>query len=180
MVIAVMFAAVWSAACSGGATNENTTPVEVVNANPANNANIVPLTPTNGPVADTATNTGQANVTVLNPPTNPKPMVYSAPDDSEYSTSMDKSGSAIETRTFKNNKYIVKVTKVWKGVNDKTITIYLKSGKTVNLPGDRFADIKSIPVESFYAAAGIMNPQLPAPALPAKGKTKPGETDNPQ
>jgi len=82
-------------------------------------------------------------------------MTFPAPDNSEYQTTMDKTGAAIETRTFHDNPYITKVTRTWKGVNDKSIAIYLKSGKVVNLPGDKLPEIRSLPVESFYEAAGV-------------------------
>jgi hypothetical protein len=86
---------------------------------------------------------------------------------------MNSSGQAIETRVFHKDPQISKVDKVWKGVNDKTISIYLKSGKVVKVPGDKWPDIKSQPVQVFYEAAGLKAPQ-PAgtPAVRKEDKPK--------
>jgi hypothetical protein len=59
---------------------------------------------------------------------------------------------------------------VWKSVNDQTISIYLKSGKVVKLPGDKWPDIKSQPVQSFYDAAGVKPPTPVATGTPAVRK----------
>jgi len=166
--------------CGGTQSNENSSAVAAVDSNPAANSNVVPLAPINGlpPVgnANGATNANQQNVTVITPPANAKPMTFPAPDNSEYSTTMDKTGSAIETRVFHDNKYITKVTRVWKGVDDKTIQIYLKNGKVVNLPGDRLSEIRSLPVEKFYEAAGVtVTPPVynGPPAVNKQQQTKP-------
>jgi len=100
------------------------------------------------------------------PPGNPKPMTFPAPDDSEYSTLMDKSGAAIETRVFHSDPRILKVERIWKGVNDKVVNIYLKNGKVVKVAGDKWPDIKSQPVGVFYDAAGVKPPSPPAQEAP--------------
>jgi hypothetical protein len=92
-----------------------------------------------------------------------KPLTYPAPDNSEFYTTMDSSGQAIETREFHNHPQLIKVTRVWKGVNDKTIHIYLKNGKVVDLPGDKIENINSQPASVFLDAAGI-KPAAPPPA----------------
>ena len=183
LVISLAILAAVSFGCGGGETNSNAnSSAVVVNANPADNSNVVALTPANGmPPASNANgfpNANQPNVSVVNAPpmTNAKPMTYPAPDNSDYQTTMDKTGSAIEIRTFHDNKYITKVTRTWKGVNDKSIQIYLKNGKVVNVPGDKLPEIRSLPVESFYTAAGITinQPASGGPPAPAKQQqTKP-------
>jgi hypothetical protein len=159
---------------SSSQTNSNT--AVATNVNPANTASIVPDRPTNGTTIDAnaanSANVNQAQVKVVKPSTNVKPMTYPAPDDSEYSSSMDKSGQAIETRIFHKDPLIVKVEKVWKGVSDQTVNIYLKSGKVVKLPGNKWPDIKSKPVQSFYEAAGVTPPSPVTTGTPAVRKTE--------
>jgi hypothetical protein len=157
--------------CGGSSTESNANTVEVTNSNPANSAGIVPYTPTNGNSIDAnaanLSNANQAQVKVVTPPANAKPMTFPAPDDSEYSSTMDKTGAAIERRVFHNDPQLVKVEKVWKGVNDKTISIYLKNGKVVKLPGDKIENINSQPASVFLDAAGVKPTAAPA-APPAK------------
>jgi hypothetical protein len=97
-------------------------------------------------------------------------MSFPAPDNSEYTSSMDKSGQAIEVRTFHDNPLISKVERIWKGVNEKVVNIYLNNGKVVKVPGDKWPDIKSQPVESFYDAAGVKPPQPVVKGTPAVRK----------
>ena len=153
IVIALSIAASFS--CGG--TAANTSEPTNVNVTQVNTPNTVPVVP---PPANMATaNANAAKVTNGNPVANtnlkPGPMVFPAPDDSEYSSTMDKSGEAIETRTFHHNPQIVKVTRTWKSPTDKTIEIYLKNGKVIKLPGDQFPNINNLPVAEFLKAAGL-------------------------
>jgi hypothetical protein len=153
-------------------TNANAINVAVTNSNPDNTANVVPYVPTNGTVIDAnaanPANANQSEVKVVTPPTNAKPMTFPAPDNSEYSSTMNSSGQAIETRVFRNNPVINKVERIWKGVDEKTVNIYLKSGKVVKVTGDKWPDIKSQPVESFYEAAGVKPPPPVTTGTPVK------------
>lgn len=83
---------------------------------------------------------------------------------------MDKSGQAIETRVFHNNPLISKVERIWKGVNDKVVNIYLKNGKVIKVPGDKWPEIKSLPVATFYEAAGVKPAQPAVKGTPAQIK----------
>jgi len=143
-------------ACGGSSESPaNNARTQVVNANPANNAGLVPYTPANSAANANVAADANVPVTVTKLNGEKKPITYAAPDDSDYNTSMDSKGEAVETRTFHSDKYLTKVVRTWKSPSDKTISIYLKSGKVVNLPGDEWPDIKGQPVENFYAAAGI-------------------------
>ena len=161
---------------SSSSTETNSNAAVATNVNPANTAATVPFTPTNGTNIDSnaanPTNVNQAQVKVVTPSTSVKPMTFPAPDDSEYSSSMDKSGQAIETRVFHKDPLIVKVEKVWKSVNDQTVSIYLKNGKVVKLPGNKWPDIKSQPVQSFYDAAGVKPTSSVTTGTPAVRKTE--------
>ena len=154
--------------------NANTAPVEVVNANPTGNTNIITIDTTNANSINAAnSNRGITNVTAP-PMTGAKQMTYPAPDNSEFFTTMDKSGQAIETRVFHNHPQLDKVTRTWKSVNEKTISIYLKNGKVITLPGDKIENINSQPVSVFLDAAGIK----PAPAPPATRGKSPAKVDD--
>jgi hypothetical protein len=125
------------------------------------NSTTVPVVPPPANMAGANTNT--AKIVNANPAANtnikPGPMVFPAPDDSEYSSTMDKSGEAIETRTFHHNPQILKVTRIWKSPTDKTIEIHLKNGKVIKLLGDQFPNINNLPVSEFLKAAGLQGQQ---------------------
>ena len=160
IAVSVLAAVCLTICCGGSSTETNSNTVVVTNSNPANNASVEVMKPTTGiPAnANVPTFSGNGNVQVVTPTGKAKALTFPAPDDSEYASSMDKSGSAIETRTFHSDPVIAKVVRVWKGVDDKSISIYLKSGKVVKVAGDKWPDIKSQPVQNFYEAAGVQPP----------------------
>jgi hypothetical protein len=161
--------------CGGGQGNENTASVQIINASPANDASVVPIVPSNGQGNVNGGFPANGNVMTVNPPGgNVKQLTYPAPDDSEYSASMDSSGVAVETRTFRSDKYIAKVVRTTRDPENKTIAVYLRSGKVVNLAGDRWPEIRSIPVTALYEAAGIKAPAEPTQANTAV-KQKPAD-----
>jgi len=160
--------------CGSSASNltANSNTAVTVNTSSANSAAVIPYASANGAPIDAnaanSTNSNQTQIKVINPPAgNPKPMTFPAPDDSEYSSSMNKSGQAVETRVFHNDPSISKVERIWKDVNDKVVNIYLKSGKVVKVPGDKWPDIKSQPVAVFYEAAGVKPAQPVVKGTPA-------------
>lgn len=170
-IAASSFLAFGCGSSSSNMTDSNS--VAATNANVTNTSNVVPIMPVNGTLNDAnAANAAGANqqAKVVTPPANAKPMTFPAPDDSEYSSSMNSSGQAIETRVFRNDPQIAKVERLWKNVNDKVITIYLKNGKKVNVPGDKLAEIKSVPITTFYDAAGLKPTQAAAKTSPAGKK----------
>ena len=173
--------AVFGTGCSSAesSSTSNSNVVSSANTNATNNAITIPVKPANEAATETnaanTVNANQAQIKVVSPPANAKMMTFPAPNDSDYATTMNSAGQAIETRTFHNDPQINKVERVWKDVNDKTVNIYLKSGKMVKVPGDKWPDIKSLPVETFYEAAGI-KPAQPA----AKDKTTERKQDKPK
>ena len=137
-----------SSSSSNATANSNTT--AIANASSANVATAVPYTSVNGAAIDAnaanPTNANQAQIKV------------------------DKSGQAVETRVFHSDPLISKVERVWKGVDEKAVSIYLKNGKIVKVPGDKWPDIKSQPVQTFYEAAGVKPPQPVTNGTPAVRK----------
>ena len=178
LAIMILTGALCLASCGGGQSNENTT-AQVINANSANNASVVPIVPVNGQGNVNGTFPTNENVTVVNPSAaNVKLLTYPGPDDSEYAATMDKSGVAIETRTFRSDKYISKVVRTTRDPQNTTTAIYLRSGKVVTLAGDKWPDIRSQPLSVIYEAAGIKAPPAQLqPKAPVNGtvKTKPSE-----
>jgi len=118
---------------------------------------------TNG-AANNAAN--MANVQVITPgkATNPgRP----ASDNSEIFVELKD--VPIETRVFKNHPQLIKVVK--SGAPGKTtIKVYLKGGKVVDVPGDKFANLGAETAASILAAAGVKAPAAPESSRPADTK----------
>jgi hypothetical protein len=140
-----------------GSTPNNSNSTVNANDNQASNSVLVPYpaAPVNSSNGNTLAIINANSAANVNSALKPKMLTYPAPDDSEYSSTMDKSGMAIETRIFHSHPQLIKVTRTWKGVNDKTISIYFKSGKIVKLPGDQIPNINSVPASVFLDAAGV-------------------------
>lgn len=157
-----------------GSTSNSSNTAAAANENQTSNPVLVPY-----PAAPVnSANSNNLAIVNTNPAANanssqkPKMMTYPAPDDSEYSSTMDKSGMPIETRVFHNNPQLIKVTRTWKNVNDKTISIYLKNGRVVKLPGDQVPNMNSVPASVLLDAAGI-KPPAPHPAAANATETDP-------
>lgn len=87
------------------------------------------------------------------------------PENSEITVSLGE--VATETRTFKGHAQLDKVVKTTEGKNS-SVKVYLKNGKTVDLPGEKIPNIRTIPVASILEAAGGA-PMPEQKALPNKG-----------
>jgi hypothetical protein len=75
----------------------------------------------------------------------------------------------IETRVFKSHPQLVKVVK--SGMPGKmTIKVYLKGGKVVDVPGDKFPNLGAETAASILDAAGIKAPQPPSSTRPDQKK----------
>ncbi|HEX2639234.1 MAG TPA: hypothetical protein VHL50_01625 [Pyrinomonadaceae bacterium] len=146
---------------SNGAANTASNPAAAqANQNPANATNMIVVKPED--LANYNANTG-GRVIVNNPTGEPiKPTAFPAPDYSEYTTVMNKDGLPVETRVFKNNAQIDKIVRSWKSPKEKKISVYLKSGKVVELDGDKLENINSVPVAAILEAVGL-KPQNSAP-----------------
>jgi len=101
------------------------------------------------------------NVKVVSP-TNP------APDNSEVSTSMNKQGEPVETRTFKNHPILLKVEKIFIDIKNPTTRVYLKNGKVVELPPGEISDASTAPADEILRAVKISPKVAPQKDVPAK------------
>ena len=86
---------------------------------------------------------------------NASKILTTAPDNSEISTRMDKDGTPIETRTFKSSEKLAKVERIYTDLKNPTIRVYLKNGKTIDLPKDKISDIFSVSANEILKAAGV-------------------------
>lgn len=91
------------------------------------------------------------------------------PDGSEVFTELRD--VPIETRIFKNHPQLLKVVK--SGAPDRaTVKVYLKSGKIVEIPGDKVPNLSNAQAADILNAAGV-KPEAPPP-----GETR-SDTKNP-
>ncbi len=88
-----------------------------------------------------------------------------APDDSIFTTQLTDVG--LETRTFKSDPQLKKVERIT-SAKGKTIKVYLRSGKVIELQGDKLQNLPSIPASEILKAVGIVLKEQPA--LPPKSK----------
>ena len=157
-----------SLGCSPSSGGTNT--ASEINENHAVNAVVEGRAPTVSSANSNVPSAGNVNP-ITDTAAALKPQTRPAPDDSEFFTTMDKSGMPVETRSFHNNPQLIKVTRTWKSPTDKTIEIYLKNGKIVKLPGDQIREINSVPASVFLDAAGV-KPSPPPPVDPAAREKK--------
>jgi hypothetical protein len=164
----IFFAAIFSLffinACTGkqlaneGRTNENSNSLENGEKIPVQNLDPNMI---NAPSNSNLTNQNQRPI--VNGPMMPnaKASEVARPYNSAMSTSMDKQGKFVETRTFKDDPQILKVERKQEL---KKVKLYLKSGKVVDLPYDKVGNIfvDGSPAD-LLQLAGIKPPATPAP-----------------
>lgn len=146
-----------AAEISNANNNSVLTMEEFMNANnaaPAANSNISDLS---GSPTGKNSRGRSANPEPLDP--NAEMILTTAPDDSVITTSMNKQGAPIETRTFKSHPTLVKVERVYTELKNPTIKVYLKNGKTYDLPKEKIDDIFNISANEILKAVGAAPPK---------------------
>ncbi len=124
-----------------------------------NSANVVPAH-TDGAQNINAANPfppPTANSNVSNSSNELKTSIYAArpgPDNSTFTSAMDKSGNFMEVREFKNHPMIVKVERRMLKDGSKYI-VYLKNGKAAEAPADKMENFRSMAPGNILAAIGI-------------------------
>ena len=86
---------------------------------------------------------------------NAEMILTTAPDNSVITTSMNKNGAPVERRTFKSHPALLKVERVYTDLKNPTITVYLKNGKTYDLPKEKVNDIFNVPANDILNAVGV-------------------------
>ena len=87
-------------------------------------------------------------------PVPPAPM-RPAPENSEIATTMNNDGMVFETRVFKGNPQLAKVEMLWLSPTNKKVTIFLKSGKKVESPGERIDNLTTVSTAVLLEIAGV-------------------------
>jgi hypothetical protein len=149
---------VLTAAGCGGAENAtaNNTAVKVIPTDAVNSPGV-----SNAPVE--MANSGRTlNANGGNPATTGemKPLSQPAPENSEYTMTLTDVGT--ETRTFKDHPQLDKVVKIVKP-GSSSIKIHLKSGKVVDVAGDKIPSVKTVSTSELLTLAGVLPPPPPAP-----------------
>ncbi len=85
----------------------------------------------------------------------PPPKRVPAGENSEMTTTMDKSNRFVETRYFKSHPQIVKAEKVFLDASNSVVSITLKNGKQLNFPGDRIPNMLQATSVDLLRAAGV-------------------------
>jgi len=143
-------------------TNSNFSPVS---QNPHPNTNVENQTASNtGKPQDLSTSIGNAlsaekkkEIAVNAAPIQAKPLVNTAPDNSEISSTMNNQGIPIEIRTFKNNPMLAKVEKVFTDLKNPQIKVYLKNGKVVDLPSGKISNSSTASANEILTAVGVIS-----------------------
>ncbi len=159
-IFAAILLAVAGSACSSepADTNVSRSNVPPKNQNVASNvanqqtANKNSVTPT---IVDTNANrpTNQLRESTL--------IAQPAPDNSTFTSTMDKDGTFMEVREFKSDPLIAKV--VRKLYVDKSkYFVHLKSGKIVEAPADKMNNFRVLAPANFLDAIGVKPATAPA------------------
>lgn len=144
---------------AGNNANAPITRIDTVNIN-AQNANVNAFNPIGA-------NANLKNVQILKPG-KMTPLGKAAPDNSEIFAELGE--VPIETRVFKNHPQLVKVVKTGIPPN-QTIKVYLKGGKTVDLPGSKIPNLGTEPAANILQAAGVQPAAPPAVTRDPSKKT---------
>jgi PBP1b-binding outer membrane lipoprotein LpoB len=79
-----------------------------------------------------------------------------APDNSTFTSTMDKEGNFMEVREFKNDPVIKKVERKVLGRNSKYL-VYLKNGKVVEANAEKMTGFRSLAPANILDAIGMLS-----------------------
>ncbi len=103
----------------------------------------------------------RANTVPVDP--HARQLLTAAPDNSEIYTEMNQQGQSVEMRIFKNNPSLDKVVRTHLTAENQQVKIYLKNGKVIDLPKDKFDNVFDVSADEILSSVGAA-PQKPAPA----------------
>jgi hypothetical protein len=163
----ILFTAIISSfalsACSDGRMFSNAQPVNSNQQNinstvapPVNGANISESdAPPTGSLTNMDANIGKRRKvfdSVSAPEGNSPPQQLPAAFDSTIATTMNKQNQFLETRTFKSDPLLKKVERVQEA---KTMKVYLKNGKVLDMPYEKNDLFVTASPQDILAAVGI-------------------------
>lgn len=94
-----------------------------------------------------------------------------APDNSTFTSFLTDVG--YEIRTFKNHPQLLKVERKTENNGNQTLTIFLRNGKTIQLPGQKIGALSTAPAASIVDAAGLTPPPQKQAETGTTGVKKP-------
>jgi hypothetical protein len=97
-------------------------------------------------------------------------IAHQAPNDSEFSSSMDAKGRPIETRAFRNHPELSKVERIWETPRENIMKIHLKNGKIIEVGSDKLPNFRTDSPENILIAAGVKESSTPDPNRKASKK----------
>ena len=122
--------------------NGSVAPVPVVIGN---NANL--------PASNSPMNTNRRRLVNSNSNEKPKTSLLPAPNNSEIGTMMNDKGDFIEVRIFKSEKLLLKTER---NVNAQKVTVFLKNGKTIQIPDSKLSNHLTASPQEILIAAGVL------------------------
>jgi hypothetical protein len=75
-----------------------------------------------------------------------------APDDSTFTSTLTDVGR--ETRIFRKHPQLLKVEKVIE-IGKQSVKVYLRSGRVIDLPGEKIPNLSTIPASEILQIAGV-------------------------
>ncbi len=94
----------------------------------------------------------------------PPPLSFTAaPENSEIATRMGSDGRIQEFRRFKNNPQLDRAEASWSGNSPKSLKIYLKDGRVVEVTSNRISNLKTATTKQLLELAGVGPAQPSAP-----------------
>jgi hypothetical protein len=79
--------------------------------------------------------------------------LITAPDNSEVSSGMNDQGEPLETRVFNRHPVLAKIERI--NLNNKSVKVYLKNGKTLILPEEKANDFLTATANDILKAVGV-------------------------
>jgi hypothetical protein len=90
----------------------------------------------------------------VNPSATPIPPTFrKAPENSQYASTMDKSGEIVEIRVFRSDKRLVRVEARWNNPKEKKLRFFFKNGKTIELVTDKVSDLQNAEINALVKLA---------------------------
>jgi hypothetical protein len=101
-----------------------------------------------------------AKVEVIHPkPGKPELLERPAPFDSVLTAEMNAKGEVIERRSFKHHASLLKIEKITASPTDFHFKVYLRDGKSFELPGDAIANALTASPDEILSAVKSVSDQ---------------------
>lgn len=86
----------------------------------------------------------------------PPPLNFrEAAEDSEIAVTMNSDGSILEIRKFNTDPQLSRIEATWSGPKEKSLKIFLRRGKVLNVKTDRIQNLQTAPTSLLLEIAGL-------------------------